>query len=450
MANLFKYMNAAYERLEKETREALQAESHSSAFADACTEYFGQNFEITQEPKRLNELLSNLHKPNVHLLILRLMGGHCIKDCIETDKKDLYEQPKSREGRTLALFEDTESEKGLQSAPTPTKGKNYNQNKKRAERKKRQRATRVEYSRLEVAENTSDLLKEEVDNSEASDERHYGSIQEDENIAHISQDCKKSLSSKYFQETDSNPATVIEDVDTVHSAESTEQLNKSNVEDNVPVSPAAKQSMKIDYTNLTSISKASGPLSPSPVVSDSAGKQVAIVALGDLQDQKSSYQYEEHLEHILEKGEDHNWTQVVGSRKKSKNGNWTNTSPNVTNASPATGSSQFSQQVSKPQGSGKLGTAFDIAPSPTRRVRVIPAVNEPPCSHVYRYKHLPPCRNSKLPLNLVQLRRILLVFDLLSISVHADRFAEIEWIDKASCGVPRSCTCHAAVYNSRR
>jgi hypothetical protein len=371
MANLFKYMNAAYERLEKETRDALQAESHSSAFGDACTEYFGQNFEITQEPERLKELLSSLHKTNVHLLIVRLMSGSHIEDCIETDKKDLPQQAKSREELSLALFEDTGSQKEQEPAPTPTKGKNYDQNKKRAERKKRQRTIIVGNSQVETAQGTSGSLKETADNYDASAEHHYGLILEYENAAHISQDRKRPSFSKFFLETDSNPATIIEDVDISHCAASGERLDKSNEEDNIAIFlTATGKRIKIDCTDLTDLSEAPDPSSSSPVVE----KPIAAIALEDIQDQKSSFKYKEYLEDTLENADNHNWTQVGGSRKKFKESNRTSVNPNTSNASPVKVSPQFAWHTKKPQVGEKLVTALEIAPSPTRRVRVIPVV----------------------------------------------------------------------------
>lgn len=371
MANLFKYMNAAYERLEKETKDALQAESHSPAFADACTEYFGQNFGMAQEPERLKKLLSSLHETNVHVLILRLISGHHIEDCIEADKKDQSELTKSREGLTLALFEDTESQTEQQPAPTPTKGKNYDQNKKRAERKKRQRATIADNGQVEVAKETTEPVKEMVDKSAASAKCHDGQILEDENAAHISQACKKSSFSKYFLVTNSNLATVIEDVDIANSTASTERVDGSDMEGDVAVLPTTfEQSTKMDCIVPADLPKATVFKSSCSIVLGSVEEQIATVALEDVENQNSSYEHEGRLEDTLENEDDHSWTQVVGSRKKSK-GNRTGVNPNATNASPVKGSLRFAQHV-KPPGGEKLGTALGIAPSQTRRVRVIP------------------------------------------------------------------------------
>jgi hypothetical protein len=201
MGDLFKYMSAAYERLEKETKDALQAESHSSAFSDACTEYFGQNFEKTQDPERLSKLLYNLHETNAHILLMRLAGGQHIEDTIETDKKALSKRTTSGAELTLALFKDTESQVEQEPAPTLTKGKNYINNKKRAERKKRQRATVAENGEVEGVADPSESLKETMDNSAASAEHHDESILEGENVGHISQDCKKFSIPKYFHKT---------------------------------------------------------------------------------------------------------------------------------------------------------------------------------------------------------------------------------------------------------
>jgi len=374
MTNLFKYMNAAYERLEKETRDAIQAESHSSAFGDACTEYFGHNFEITHEPERLKELLSSLHKTNVHLLIVRLMSGSHIEDCIKTDKKDLSQQAKSRDELSLALFEDTGNQEEQKPAPTPAKGKNYDQNKKRAERKKRQRTTIVGNSRVEVAKD-SDSFKKSAVNSDTSAKRHFAPILDYENATHISQNCKRSSFSKFFLETDLNQAIIIEDADIAHCVASCERLDESNVEDNIAVSlTAIGKWIKIDCTDPTDLSKAPDPSSSLPVVSDSEEKPAATIALEDVQDQILSFQYEEHLEDTLENADNHNWTQVGGSRKKSRNSNQTSVNPNISGVFPVKGSPQLAGHARKPQVSGKLVTALEIAPSLTRRVRVIPVV----------------------------------------------------------------------------
>lgn len=411
MANLFKYMNAAYERLERETKDALQTESHSSAFADACIEYFGQNFETTQEPERLKKLLFSLQETNVHILILRLISRHHIEDCVETDKKELSELKKAREEVkevTIALFEGTGSQTKQQPAPTPTKGKNYSQNKKRAERKKRQRANITGNSQVEVEKYTTESLKETVDKSAASAERHDGSILEDENAAHIPHTCMKSSFSKYFRVTDSNLGTVIEDIDIADGATSTERVEWPNVEDDVAVSPTIfEQSIKMDIIVSADLHKATGTESSSSIVLDSVGKQIATVALEDIKDQSSPYEHERHLEDTFENEDDHNWTQVVGTRKKSKKSNRTGVYLDATNASPISGSPRFARRVNNQRGGENSVAALEIAPSPSRCVRVIPVVNEPLCSHVNRHKHLSHCRSSKLPLSLLRGRSIL-------------------------------------------
>ncbi len=192
MTDLFRYMSTAYERIEKETKDALQAKSHSSEFADACREYFGQNFDISKDAGRLEALLANLHETNINLLLTRLFGRHHIEDTIERDKQALSKGTTSTEEHTPALFEDANIQTEEQAAPALAKGKNYDHNKKKLERKKRKRATRPDNSQVDVSKDSKDSLKETVDKSAIFVERHDGSAVEVANATNISQDCKES------------------------------------------------------------------------------------------------------------------------------------------------------------------------------------------------------------------------------------------------------------------
>jgi hypothetical protein len=192
MANLFKYMSTAYERLEKETKDALQAETYSTALTDACKEYYGENFDVNKDAGRLEALLTSLHKTNVNFLFARLLGGHHIDDTIERDKQALSKPTNSAEGLSIALFEDVDSQTEHQVAPTPTKGKNHDQNRKKMERKKKKRVTTSKYSQAKISNDPKDLLKETVDKSTLSVDCRDEPALEGENGAQISQNCKKS------------------------------------------------------------------------------------------------------------------------------------------------------------------------------------------------------------------------------------------------------------------
>jgi hypothetical protein len=106
-----------------------------------------------------------------------------------------------------------------------------------------------------------------------------------------------------------------------------------------------------------------------------------------MQGKKESYPYEKHLETTVEIEDDQNWTQVEGSHKNSRKSNSSGINSNENNSSSVKGSPRFAGHVKKPHGGVNFGTALEIAPSPTRRVRVIP-VNEPLCSHINRDTHL--------------------------------------------------------------
>jgi hypothetical protein len=124
--------------------------------------------------------------------------------------------------------------------------------------------------------------------------------------------------------------------------------------------------------------------SSSPVHLDS----VAAVVEADVQNQKSPYEYEQYLEDALETGDTHSWTQVVGNRKKFKKSSRSGVNPD---APPINVSPRFARRVNNSRGDGKVGTALGIAPSSALRVRVIPVVNEPFCSHENRHTHLLYC-----------------------------------------------------------
>jgi len=152
------------------------------------------------------------------------------------------------------------------------------------------------------------------------------------------------------------------------SAASAKIIDESSAKDDITVPPTTvEQSIKIDYLTPSYLSEATDSASKSPVVS--VEEQIANVGLKLIQGKKESYQYEKHLETTVEIEDDQNWTQVGGSRKKSKS-NSSGINSNENDSSPVKGSPRFAGFVKKPQGGVNLGTALEIAPSPTRRVRV--------------------------------------------------------------------------------
>jgi hypothetical protein len=173
------------------------------------------------------------------------------------------------------------------------------------------------------------------------------------------------------------------------SAASTKIIDESSAKDDIIVPPTTvEQPIKIDYLIPSYLSEATDSASKSPVVSDFVEEQIANVGLKLIQGKKESYQYEKHLETTVEIEDDQNWTQVGGSRKKSKKSDSSGINSNENDSSPVKGSPRFAGFVKKPQGGVNLGTALEIAPSPTRRVRVTPSINEPLCSHINRDRHL--------------------------------------------------------------
>ena len=121
-----------------------------------------------------------------------------------------------------------------------------------------------------------------------------------------------------------------------------------------------EQSIKIDYLILSYLSEATDSASKSPVVSDSVEEQIANVGLKVIQGKRESYQYEKHLETTVEIEDDRNWTQVGGSRKKSKKSNSSGINSNENDSFPVKGSPRFAGFVKKPQASVNLGTALEI------------------------------------------------------------------------------------------
>ncbi len=202
--------------------------------------------------------------------------------------------------------------------------------------------------------------------------------------------------------------TVVENVDIAQVADSTERVDETSSRDDIILSPkAVKQLIKIDCLLKSDHSEATDLSSTPPVISNPTGEQFVNVASEASQDKLASYQDEENLEAALEIEDDRNWTQVVGSRKKSKKSNTSGVNLYQTNAGLVKGSPRISEPANKPQSGEKMRIALEITPSPNRRVRVIPVVNESLFSHVNSQRNLVQCRSCTILLLLLHTRLIL-------------------------------------------
>lgn len=185
MANLFEYMKSAYERLEKETKDALAAKSHSASLRDAAFELFGENFEITYDGTRLRELLYAIHESSMHILLMRLVAQDHIRNAALNGGWPVLKLRRASKEEPNPESPGDEARKDEQ--PTPTlKGKNYNKNKKEATRRKKLRqANRATTDQAEAAEKSSEAVEEAESNQFASTEHVHESTLDNENAASL-------------------------------------------------------------------------------------------------------------------------------------------------------------------------------------------------------------------------------------------------------------------------
>jgi hypothetical protein len=389
MANLYEYTCTAYERLVKETKNALQAKTYSEGVVDACTEYYGDMFDVRMDPERLEALLTSIHETNVHSLCERFRARHHIEDTLERDKQVLSKRTKPTKQQTIYIIEETKGQEEQQTAITPTRGKNYEQNRRKSEKKKQKRANAAKINYAQVPNDPQDSLQEIVDKSIISIEGHDEPTLLNENATHLSQNRKRSSFCKHFFDTDSNLATAIENIGMAHndtskegftetstnmaaiaqSAASSEIINEVFKKENIVVFPTAiEQPIKIDYLKRADISEVTDSAMKSAVISDSAESPMARVAA-----EPTSYQCEQLLDNAVDIKDDGHWTQVLGTRKKSKKVDANSDDKSTLSVQEGP---RFGRSPNKPQGVVKLGTSREVAPSPIRLVRVIPVINE--------------------------------------------------------------------------